>query len=315
MPKISFQKERDFSALFSDTLSFLKQNFKSFFGSILLIAGPFLLISGAALGYLQSGSLYMRGYSPYGGFGGKVDVGMIITIVSIVAFSTLVGSMVLYCTVFNYMLLYNEKPEGERVTVSEVGRKVLESIWRTLGSFLILILVFGLLVAIIALAAVGIGYGLGLVGTVLVGFGAIVAIIIFGPPLGYVFQAMFFVVIRDRIIGMSAFAKVWNYMKGNFWWTWVAIVTASTTLYVINLIFTLPATIYALVGTFSRMQTNDLGEGTSNASVTLIILYTISMFFSYFTASIMQVLCAFNFLSHEEAKEGKGLFSKIDEIK
>jgi hypothetical protein len=103
-------------------------------------------------------------------------------------------------------------------------------------------------------------------------------------------------------------------MKGNFWWTWITIVVGSMALSVINLVFTLPATIYSLIGTFSRMGTNELND-VSGGSVLLIVLYTIAMFFSYFTSSIIQVLCAFNFLSHEEQKEGKGLFSRIDEIK
>jgi hypothetical protein len=313
MSKISFNKERDFSALFSDSIAFLKQNFKSFFGAILLIAGPFLLLSGASLGYLQSLAGAGRNSLLYGG--GGLDYTTLLTAIGILFFSAFVGSMVLYCVVYNYMILYNNKPEGEPITVSEVGKQVLTTIWRTMGSLLVLTLVAGLAFAIIGLAAVGIGSALGLAGTVIIGFAFVVALIIYGPVIGYVFQAMFFVVIRDDIFGMAAFGKVWNYMKGNFWWTWVVMVVGSFALYIVNLLFTLPATIYSLMGTFSRLDHTDYSGGSSGSTVTLVVLYTIGMFFSHFTSSVLLVISAFNFLSHEEVQEGKGLFSRIDEIK
>jgi hypothetical protein len=310
MSKISFNKERDFSAMFSDSIAFLKQNFRSFFGSILLIAGPFLLISGAAMGYLQAGGLYSANFIRYG----TMDYPTILTVAGILVFSAFVGSMVLYCVVYNYMILYNSKPEGEKITIGEVGNLVKSTIWRTLGSFLVLVLVTTLIVAVVALAAVGIGYSLGIVGTVLIGFALVIAVIIYGPVIAYVFQAMFFVVIRDGLFGLSAFGKVWRYMKGNFWWTWVIIVVGSFALSIVNMIFTLPASILGMVGTFSRLNGNYDGD-TSGTSVALIILYTIAMFMSSFTSSILLVIAAFNFMSHEEAQEGKGLFSRIDEIK
>lgn len=312
MSKISFNKERDFSALFSDSIAFLKQNFKSFFGTILLIAGPFLLVSGAAMGYLQSIASNAQHLLRSAGM---FDSATLLTAIGILFFSAFVGSMVLYCVVYNYMILYNTKPEGEAITVSEVGKMVWQTIWRTMGSLLVLTLVAGLGAIIIALVAVGISSALGLAGTVLVGFCVVIALIIYGPVLGYAFQAMFFVVIRDDIFGVSAFGKVWNYMKGNFWWTWVIMVVGSFALYIVNLLFTLPATIYSLIGTFSRLDNADYSGGSANSTIILVVLYTIGMFFSYFTSSILLVISAFNFLSHEEAREGKGLFSKIDEIK
>ena len=104
-------------------------------------------------------------------------------------------------------------------------------------------------------------------------------------------------------------------MKGNFWWTWVIIVVGSFALSIINMLFTLPASILSLIGTFSRLEGSYDGGSSAGTSVALIILYTIGMFLSSFTSSVLLVISAFNFLSHEEIQEGKGLFSKIDEIK
>jgi hypothetical protein len=310
LSKINFNKERDFSAVFSDTLLFIKQNFKPLFSSILFIAGPFLLVSGSAIGYLQSGGIYKGGFMR----GGSLDVSNVFLIVGVIFFSALIGSMVLYCVVFNYMILYNKKPEGETITVSEVGQQVLKTIWRTLGSFLMIVLITVVIAVILVLAAVGISAALAEFGAVIMGLVLIAAVLIYGPVLSYLYQATFFVVLRDESTAMSSMSKVWFYTKGNFWWTWLIMVVAVISLYIINMVFALPATIYGAMNTFSRIRDYSSMD-SSGPNIIAIILYTVAMFFSYFTHAIMLVLCAFNFLGHEEKQEGKGLFSQIDEIK
>ena len=53
MEKIELRKARDFGELFNDSISFLRINFKSFFGIIFLLAGPFVILTGLLMGYLQ----------------------------------------------------------------------------------------------------------------------------------------------------------------------------------------------------------------------------------------------------------------------
>ena len=53
MEKIELRKARDFGQLFNDSISFLRINFKSFFGIIFLLAGPFVMLTGLLMGYLQ----------------------------------------------------------------------------------------------------------------------------------------------------------------------------------------------------------------------------------------------------------------------
>ena len=52
--KINFHQERDFGSVLGDTLKFLKQNFKSFFASIILIVGPLILLMGLLYAYIQT---------------------------------------------------------------------------------------------------------------------------------------------------------------------------------------------------------------------------------------------------------------------
>jgi len=53
MEKIELRKARDFGALFNDSVAFLRVNFKSFFGILLFLAGPFVLLTGLLMGYVQ----------------------------------------------------------------------------------------------------------------------------------------------------------------------------------------------------------------------------------------------------------------------
>src|ERR1700739_1981383 len=54
MEKIELRKVRDFGTLFNDSIAFLRINYKSFFGTILFLAGPFILMTGLLSGYMQS---------------------------------------------------------------------------------------------------------------------------------------------------------------------------------------------------------------------------------------------------------------------
>lgn len=306
--KINFNQERDFGRVFGDTLKFIKQNFKSFFGNMMLIAGPFLLISGLAMGYMQSQSMAVNYLRP----GGGPDLGAIYTALAVGIFAALVGQAVLISFVYEYMMLYYSKPYGEKITLSEIGQRVLRSFGRVLGATLLLIVVAIPIAIVIVLSMFGIGSALGVAGAIIMVLLFLLGMLLLFPVVMYFFPAGYFVVVRDRINIFSALGKVRRYLKGNYWWTWLIMFLAVITLYIIQLVFTLPATIVAMASTFSRFGSMDMEP--SGPSLTLIILYTFAMFFSYISSSFMLVLCAFNFLGHEEKHEGTGLMSRIEEI-
>jgi hypothetical protein len=307
MQKIEFNQERDFSKVFSDTLGFIKQNFKSFFGAIILIAGPFLLISGASIGYMQSSMMSLSRGLIGPGFSEDM-LGMF----SLVMFLAIIGNTVLYSVVYNYMLLYYSKPFGEKITVTEVGQKVLSNFGRVMGAMFILLVIMIIIIIVAAFVIVGIATLMGVIGGILIALGVLVLALIYGPILAYYFSASFFVVVRDQESIFNGWGKVHRYLKGNFWWTWLIMFITVIVLYIINAVFSLPATILVMAKTFARLR--DSGAGNDN-SILLIVLYTAGLFLSYCTSSVMLVLGAFNFLSHEEKHEGKGLLSRIEEIK
>lgn len=309
--KIEFRKEREFTGVLGDAIKFLKQNFKPLFSSILLIIGPFVLLSGLAYSFMQT---YMMA-NAFSGLGSVFNESYFISI-GVVYLLLLVNSVLLNSVVFNYMCLYQEKEAGEKITVSEVGSRVWGNLGRVLGSMGMLI-VF-LIVVIIVISLISVGFAsMGAFGVILLALGFICLGLIYGPVLSYYLSAGFFVVVRDKLMITPAFRKVSSYMSGNFWWTWLILVVAMISLSIVQVIFNLPATVLTMTETFSRMRhiTDGSGMEGGDHSVLLIIFYTIGRFLTTCSFAILHLICAFNFLSNEEKHEGKGILGRIDEIK
>ncbi|MGZ3884507.1 MAG: hypothetical protein ACXVDK_17635 [Bacteroidia bacterium] len=276
--------------------------------SIFLIAGPFLLICGVSMGYMQTS---LTGISR-GIFTGRGFSNLYLEL-SVALFFAFVGQVVLNSVVYNYMLLYNSKSPGEPITVAEVGRSVLSNVGKLLGAVLSLTLIIIVIGVVISFVFIGIGGSLGIFGGVIIGLAIFAAIMIYAPILMYLFPSALFVVVRDGDTVFNGWGKAVKYLKGNFWWTWLIMVVALVSFYIVNLVFTLPATIVAMVCIFTRASGQDYSG--DDRSLWLILLYTFGLFMSYCLSSFLLVLCAFNFLGHEEKNEGNSLFSKIEEIK
>lgn len=318
--KIEFRKERDFTSVLGDSIKFLKQNFKSLFSSIILVIGPIILLTGLAYSYMQT---VIMSNSFSGMSGGNMFNETYFTSLGIVYLLMFINTVLLNSVVYNFMCLYNEKPEGEKITVSEVASRVWSSLGRVLASmlvFLIIVIFIGLAFALIGFGFGSMGSGMGPAGAILVVL--LVLFIFFGililtPVLAYVVSAGFYVIIRDKKFIFSAFGTVRRYLLGNFWWTWLIMIVALIALSVLQLLFNLPASIMTVSETFTRMRS--ITHGTelpaSGNSILLMVLYTIGMFFTTCSSAILHLVCGFNFLSQEEKHEGKGLMSRMDEIK
>jgi len=306
--KIEFRKERDFGSVLGDSLKFLKQNFKSFFASIILIVGPFILIMGFGYGYMQT-AMMDTSYANAGNPGSVFNAQYFMSI-GITVFCGLLANILLSAVVYNYMIIYNEKPVGESITVSEVGKKVWAGFGALTISSLTFIFCIAIAIAAIAIICIGIISIMGTLGGVLVFLAIFTLFVIYIPVVSYFIPAAFFVVVRDGVFIFPAMGKVRNYLKGNFWWTWLIMIVTLISLGILQGLFNLPATIMLMVRMFSKLQPT----GESDNNILLIAFYTFGMFFTYCTTSISHLIAALNFMSHEEKHNGEGLMSRIEEI-
>ncbi len=311
--KIEFRKERDFGAVFGDSLKFIKQNFKSFFASIIFIVGPFILLMGAGYGYMQT-TIMNIAYNPSANPSGVFNSTYFLSI-AIMMLGGLLANILLSGVVYNYMIIYNEKTIEERITVTEVGKRV----WSNIGRLAIASLIFFITLILISTVLVLIGIGLvsmmGIVAGVLIALLLIVGLIIYMPVLMYFVPAAFFVVVRDGDPIFSSMRKVKNYLSGNFWWTWLLMVVVMISLGILQMLFNMPASIISMMNTFTRLSDMNNGQAEHGSNVLIIVFYTLGMFLTYCTSSISHLISAFNFMNHEEQHEGKGIMSRIDEIK
>lgn len=323
--KIEFRKDRDFSLVLGDAIKFVRQNFKSLFGSIIFITGPFILMTGVAYGYMQSTMLSQNPLlgSTRGGFRSMASMyestytATYFLAIAVLIICGILVNVLLNSVVYNYMGLYNEKPFGEKITIAEVGARVWSSLGRMIGSMLLLSLVMGVIGLVVVLIFAGIISVTGVVGGILIGLLVFFALLLFMPVLVYFIPAAFYVVVRDGNFIFPALGKVKRYLSGSFWWTWLIMVVALIAIGILQTLFSLPATIMVFSQTFTRMQhlTDGSAMAETSPSILLIVFYTIAMFLTTCTSSILNLICAFNFLGHEEKHEGKGILSRMDEIK
>ncbi len=310
--KISFNQERDFSSVLGDSIKFIKQNFKPLFGSILLLVGPFILVMSIVNSYMQN-SVRNNMFSNPGDVWAMFNSNYFLSIGVMFFFSFLIQTLLNSIT-YNYMCLYHEKNSDEKITVSEVSKKVLSNIGLMLGSVSAMFVLTVILIIVLALIAIGISSVGGIGGGILVGLSIFFGSAIYMPVLFFLVSAGFYVVIRDGVFIFPAMGKVRKYLSGNFWWTWLIMVVAIICIYILFILFSLPTSIISMIDVFSRAKNVTTFEGDASPSILMMALYTITMLLTTCTGSILNLISAFNFLSHEEKHEGKGLQSRIEEI-
>ena len=121
---VVFKKERDFSALISDTIEFVKQEYKTLGKALLTYAGPFILVT-SFLAAMYQNELYSNPdlfdpNNPMAAFQGIFS-----TKYYMFLFSGIISNVVLNLVVFAYILLYISKGKGNFKQ---------EDIWQIVGS-------------------------------------------------------------------------------------------------------------------------------------------------------------------------------------
>lgn len=305
--KINFRQDRDFGEIFNVTVKFLRQNFKHFFTILILVAGPFLLISAIAGGVYQASALGLNSFSVTGNYDVFERYGIIFFVYMV---SLLLAIIVSIGATFSYMILYSERGPGN-FAAGDVRSLLIKNIGKLILTFLALLLVM--------LPFIGLFVGLGvvIVSANILGITityAIVMVICFGiffPNLIWLLLSPFLVTMQEKKSAFSSIGKTFQLMRGNYWWTWIIMFCAILVLYVLIIIFSLPQIIYQVTITLSHFRG---GTEDSGMSVPFIVVTAICTFLNTIVYSVLQVLCGFHYYSLAEKKDGMGLLDKIDEI-
>jgi hypothetical protein len=310
--KIYLRKVRDFGEVFGATFTYIKQHFKHFFGSIILLAGPFALVSGICTADMVSS---ITSSSLYNGSG----LNMFGLSYFIMLLAGILGQTV-YTTVINQHLILNERMDAStRPTISDIARSFFKVYWKNLLAWfmlLIFIILFAIAIGIIVFIFIGIGsLGAGILMAILGIFAYIGLIFIVMPVFGYLTVTSLHVVQRDDINFFDALGKVYRYMKGQFWMTWLLAIVSFIVTYLTMIIAIMPTYIVTVISMFSRMKDySAMAAPESEFSVTGYIMWSISYLLIFCVFSIFHLMCTFQYNSLEEKKEGKSILEKINAI-
>ena len=317
--KIYYKQVRDLGGIFSATFGFIKSNFKTLYGSLLFFAGPFLMVAATVSSYMLGSSLSFT--KLYGGGLNRMYGDLILSYFA--AMMIMFLGITVYNVILNRNLIENEKLSmDEPLTLKHATIDFWPDFWRILGNSLLVVVLLVVATVVIVFVFAGIfalmGGGNSTGSVILAVLGVIalfISMLLFGPILAYVPMAALFVCQRDQIGIFQALGKVFRYLKGNFWITWVVSMVGLLVYMVMGTVVQLPVFIVSLITTFSRVNTT-VGYGLQDQStpILLIVVTAISSLLSYGVMVIYHLIAIYQYTNLEEKKEGVSIIDKINQI-
>ncbi|MDZ4663515.1 MAG: hypothetical protein SGJ15_01435 [Bacteroidota bacterium] len=316
--KVYVRKARTFGEIFGDTIGYMRQNFKSLFGSILLLVSPFVLGATVLITFLFKGmfaNITSAANDIMGFYASMAGTLLLMTLLSLLGYTAFV-------TVLNeHMLLNDSLPENEKPQIKDILKNFFGQFLRGLGAMFILVilsLVFGLIIALVfGLMAllIKISAVLGILLFILV---YIFFLLIVMPIVLYFYTAILFTSQRHRINVFEAIGKVFKNFKGNFWITWSLSFLCGLITYILSFIVFLPSYIVFIISFFTRMNRNldDMQNSQAGYDVPIyiIVLFSISGLLIACVYAIYFIMMNLQCASLEEKKEGISILEKIESI-
>lgn len=298
--KINLFQARDFGETFNVTIKFLRQNFKSFFKSLIFIAGPLFLLS----------TLFGIYYQTTVNSGGTLNsFAMLANIFNwkyfVTLFLSLLAGLTLMGTTFSYLICYNKNGPGN-VNTSDVASLFIKNIGKIVGGFFLLLL-------LIVIIGFGAFFIIGLIASIhtaiaiLMGFIVVIGLLILGPPFIWQFSTFYLPMMHDEDSVINSLSRIREVMRGEFWWTWLLMVCNYIMVIIISMVILVPQLIYTVVIVLS-------GSVQGYSSLSFIIVSSVCTFLASFIYSIYYLVNAFHYYSLAEKKEGIGLMERINEI-
>lgn len=286
-PYIEFKKQRDFGALLSDTFNFIRNEFKPFMKAIFTISGPALVLFVIAMAFYN----YVAGdIFDFGFYGGSTfndnNLFLILMAALLYLVSFLLVLIFISSSTLHYIKSYVDN-SGE-VNFQEVKRNVSQTFWGFIGlGFLkYLSLFFALVLCIL--------------------------------PVFYVMVPMFIVfcvfVFEKKRSATDAYSYSFYLVNEDFWITIALILVLGILVYILSIIFSLPAIIYiyAKMGIFSgEIDPSSLGSFNDPFS---IVLNVISTLFQILLNIVTIVASAFVYFNLNEKRNFTGTYERISNI-
>jgi hypothetical protein len=307
---IDLQQQRDFSRKMNATFEFIKQNFASLSKSILIIAGPPVLIGSLLLGSFI-GQLFgissMAASDPAGfqdffsGTNFWLKLGLMFVFL-------MISGVITLSTVNNYIMLYAEK-KTNKIEVNDVWARVRDTFWMYLGTTFLFVLILiaayvAMILPIVILAAVS---------PVLIFFGVI--LLICGLFWFMISISLIFIIRANEKIGFfPALVRSIKLVQNKWWSTFGLIMILYLIMGVISYIPLIPFYVVLVMNTLHNVNANSFESPSASWQLWTTIFFTVYYMLQTLLNTLPNVGIAFQYYNLVELKEAKGLMTDIDTI-
>ena len=309
---IEFHQARDFSKKMNATFEFLKQNFKSFFKSLLYLAGPPML-----LGSILAGNLYSGYFGAIGDMSRNQDPDVIADYIGspvlwaeigLAVLLMFVAGVMIVSVVYNYMLEYDAS-KTNRIDVNTIWERVRKTFPTYLGTiflywFLLVVAYFLVVLVIVGAAALSPFLAFFAAVAVIIGFMYVVV----SMSLLFVIQAF------ERKNFFEAASRCFFLIKDKWWSTFGLLFILSMVQSTISSIFLIPWYINFFVTMMHSIEGGPMEDPSFFQELINNIFMTLYFLVSFLLYSLPLVALAFQYFNLVELKEAKGLLSRIDTI-
>lgn len=265
---VNFKKERDFNSLISDTVAFVKQEYKTLGKALLTYAGPFILIS-SFLGAMYQKDLYSNPsvFDPNNPLAAFKH--MFSTKYYFFLLSSAVSNVVLNLVVFSYILLYVNKGKD---------KFILEDVWKMTLRYIVPVLFMLLAMSFL----IGVGF----------------IFIVPGIYLIVIFSLTIFAHMNEEI-GFGEAINRSIYLIKNYWWyTFGILVVIYLIAFATGYIFLIPQSIMS--SSYAQSVQSGNFEGTSALYTTLSVIGTFASSLIY---AIVYIVLPMHYYSQVQKKE------------
>ncbi|MBX2967803.1 MAG: hypothetical protein KF803_00395 [Cyclobacteriaceae bacterium] len=309
---IEFHQARDFSKKMNATFEFLKQNFKSFFKSLLYLAGPPML-----LGSILAGNLYGGYFNFVGNMSRNQDPDVIADYIGspvlwaeigLAVLLMFVAGVMIVSVVYNYMLEYDAS-KTNRIDVNIIWERVRKTFPTYLGTiflywFLLVVAYFLVVLVIVGAAAL----------SPFLAFFAAVAVIIGLIYVVITMSLLFVIQAFERKNFFEAASRCFYLIKDKWWSTFGLIFILSMVQSTISSIFLVPWYINFFVTMMHSIEGGPFEEPSFFQELINNIFMTLYFLVSFLLYALPLVALAFQYFNLVELKEAKGLLSRIDTL-
>lgn len=309
---IELQRARDFGKKINATFEFIKQNFKPLTKSLLLIAGPAILIGSLMIGSFMGDFMGLTLANAAGGGNPEalskyfLSFSFWAQIVLMFVFF-IVSTIMSISTMNNYILLYG-KNRTNQIAVQDVWDKVRGSLGIYIGSTLLMFLmaVVGVIALVLVIALFSVASPVFSVLGMFAGFGAFIYIMIS-------VSLTLFIQTYEGLGFFDALSRSFKLVRGKWWSTFGLLFVLSLIGSTIAYFFMIPYYVVVMTTAIHKVS-SPLTAEAGPSKILIMSSFTLYNAANLLLSSLSNIGTAFQYFNLVELKEAKGLMADIENV-